>query len=69
MEKWEYKIINISVGGWISIGLDPGKTQKELNKLGNDGWELVSTLPITQAYGKGSRTHRVNFIFKRKIQD
>ncbi len=35
MEKWEYKTIDNN-----SVGME-----SSLNKLGNEGWELVSVVP------------------------
>ena len=37
VEKWEYKMI----GGQKEI-----VTEKEMNDLGDDGWELVSVIPL-----------------------
>ncbi|HEX8638697.1 MAG TPA: DUF4177 domain-containing protein [Pyrinomonadaceae bacterium] len=49
MQKWEYKLVNI----WL--------TEKELNALGEDGWEFVevAVTPTDKTY---------IFIFKRPKQ-
>ena len=66
MEKWEYKIINIEIKGWVNKQIDP-KTEQLLNELGNDGWELVSIAPIGGGVGGwGAETSSFAFIFKRK---
>lgn len=46
MQKWEYKLVN----GWL--------TQDQLEDLGNEGWELVTTV-----VGMGNRN--MAFYFKR----
>ena len=56
MTKWEYKTLNLRVeekkdkeGGFFSLGylqdLKDG-SDIELVKLGDEGWELVSVMPI-----------------------
>lgn len=37
MQRWEYKIITVDHAG--------GEVMETLERLGNEGWELVSTLP------------------------
>jgi hypothetical protein len=51
MKKWEYKVLKISP----SLKLD------ELNKLGKDGWELVTAIPNI----KIGSTYNILYIFKR----
>lgn len=48
-EKWEYKTVNPSekYAGMEILSKDP---EGELNELGGDGWELVST--IEESIGK-----------------
>ena len=47
MDNWEYKVLNLCVtmrdyndnrGGWTSERID---VETELNKLGNEGWDVV----------------------------
>ena len=68
MQKWEYKIITPSIAGWISAKMDSEKSEKLLNELGENGWELISALPLTEQSGWGSRTGQVLLILKRKIE-
>jgi Domain of unknown function (DUF4177) len=35
MNKWEYKVINLS-------DTDPGSLESKLNELGAEGWEVVA---------------------------
>lgn len=51
MDKWEYKQYNT-----LSYN---EKLIHELNDLGKDGWELISTINLQSA---------VKYIFKRKIK-
>lgn len=51
MEKYEYKTFIYDTKGFWGGSVDAGQFQKELNVLGNDGWELVSSISTTQSYG------------------
>jgi Domain of unknown function (DUF4177) len=59
MKKWEYKIINIRSENYR---LDP-RQDVELNKLGEEGWELVS---ITSINFKTGATDHIGMVFKRE---
>lgn len=56
--QWEYKIINIRSENYR---LDPNAAP-ELNKLGVDGWELVS---ISSVNFKTGATDNIAMVFKR----
>lgn len=58
MTRWEYKIINIRSENYR---LDPNAAG-ELNRLGDDGWELVS---ITSVNFKTGATDNIAMVFKR----
>jgi selenocysteine lyase/cysteine desulfurase len=58
MTQWEYKIINIRSENYR---LDPNAA-KELNLLGEEGWELVS---ITSVNFKTGATDNIAMVFKR----
>jgi hypothetical protein len=49
MKKWEYK----------TTGLDGSSISAQLNRLGNDGWELVAVTPVINAQSV--------LIFKRPV--
>ncbi len=59
--KWEYKVTILSE--------NDADTEKELNKLGEDGWELVGTPGIVtsprQREGVLGTSTKVKLIFKR----
>ena len=74
MEQWEYKTIRLqfkmkSKKGLLSLGMEflVENFDEELNELGEEGWELVSTIPLTfpSTLG-GSQTGYFYCIFKRQ---
>jgi hypothetical protein len=62
LPKWEYKV--------MALGGDDQATEKELNKLGDEGWELVGTPGVTSstAGSGGTVSTKVRLIFKRPKQ-
>ena len=65
MDKFEYKTLFTDAKGAFGGKVDKNAFQQELNELGSQGWELVSTIPTAQSYGS---TRWVISIFKRRIQ-
>jgi hypothetical protein len=59
MKKWEYKIINVRSENY---SMDPRRAE-ELNRLGDEGWELVS---ITSINFKTGATDHIGMVFKRE---
>ena len=53
--KWEYKIITEGIGG------APAEAEKVFNKLGEEGWELVTSILVPVQGGGGPMHH----VFKR----
>ncbi|KKS91566.1 MAG: hypothetical protein UV65_C0003G0019 [Parcubacteria group bacterium GW2011_GWF2_43_11] len=75
MEQLEYKTIRLefkmkSKKGLFKLGMEflVENFDEELNELGEEGWELVSTIPLTvpSTLG-GSQTGYFYCIFKRQI--
>lgn len=61
---WEYKLVT---GGGVSP-VDAARTEKMLNDLGAQGWELVSAQPYTEQFNtnRGAKTvTRYDYYFKR----
>lgn len=58
MTQWEYKIINVRSENYR---LDPNAAS-ELNRLGDEGWELIS---ITSVNFKSGATDNIALVFKR----
>ncbi len=74
MEHWEYKTVRLQFimrnkKGLLNIGMEylVENFDKELNELGKQGWELISTIPLTvpSAIG-GSQTGYFYCIFKKQ---
>ena len=63
MDKFEYKTLFTNAKGFLGGKINESKFQDELNELGKQGWELVSTVPSTQSYGN---TRWLISVFKRK---
>lgn len=65
MDKYEYKAfefnMNLLWGGSVSVNTN--ELQNQLNILGNDGWELVSSSSTAGYQGRGNS---VVCILKRK---
>jgi len=59
MRLWEYKIINVRSENY---SMDPRRAE-ELNRLGDEGWELVS---ITSINFKTGATDHIGMVFKRE---
>jgi hypothetical protein len=60
MVKWEYRIINIRSENYR---LDPNAA-RELNALGDEGWELLS---ITSVNFKSGATDNIAMVLKRPV--
>jgi len=58
MTRWEYKIINIRSENYR---LDPAAI-RDLNPLGEEGWELIS---ITSVNFQTGATDNIAMVFKR----
>ena len=56
--RWEYRIINIRSENYR---IDPAK-ESELNRFGEEGWELVA---ITAINYKTAATDHIGMVFKR----
>lgn len=45
-ERWQYNVVELKISGWtMKVGGD--QLQSELNKLGAQGWELVTIRQVT----------------------
>lgn len=60
--KWEYATFKIETTGLMGGKLDESQLASKMNELGNDGWELVTSVATNQGYGS---TRDVVIIFKR----
>ncbi len=64
MEKFEYKTLLTDVKGFWGGEVDSMAFQSQLNELGAQGWELVSTVATAQSQGT---TRLIVSILKRKV--
>jgi len=63
-KKWEYKSMLISGHGIWGARIDCAKIDKILNKLGEEGWELVASKIATPEWG----VHKgILCVFKRCV--
>ena len=51
--KWEYKTLNYSKRSFLGFNINIEALNEQLNKLGNEGWELVNMLPGQTSGGLG----------------
>jgi hypothetical protein len=64
--KWEYMtVMFMAKGFWLGGKLDGNAFNEELNKLGEQGWELVSVFDTNMAQGQ---TRDVIAVLKRQTQ-
>ncbi len=67
MQKWEYLVLVHAWNEekqdffWNNDSTDPDKIERKLNKLGQEGWELVDTRTISSA--------SAFYHFKRPIEE
>lgn len=62
MPKFEYKVIEFKPGGFWGTKLDAVDIETQLNKMGEEGWELLNSLDTNEYNGA---TKKLLFIFKR----
>jgi len=63
MDQFEYKTIFTDAKGFFGGKIDQGSMDRQLNQLGDQGWELISTFSSNQSYGS---TRWIVSVFKRK---
>lgn len=64
MERWEYRTFKMLTKGFMGGILDANSFEDELNRLGSEGWELISCFDTSQSQGS---SREVIAVFKRKI--
>jgi hypothetical protein len=63
MDKWEYITHKFETKGALGGILDTENFTYELNRLGDQGWELVSCVTTAQSYGS---SREVIAVLKRR---
>lgn len=62
--RWEYTTMQVKAKGFFLGGaFDASEFQNELNKLGAEGWELVSVFDTNMVQGQ---TRDIVAVFKRQ---
>lgn len=49
--RWTYKVVKFNTTGWLGGQIDEQEVSRELDRLGNEGWELVSCFDTNQSHG------------------
>ncbi len=62
-EKWEYRTLKFKTGGFMGGKIDEEEFQEELNRHGEEGWELVSCFDTSQSSGS---SRDIVVVFKRR---
>jgi hypothetical protein len=62
-DRWEYRVMLMGVEGFFGPKVDLDQLGAYLNEAGNQGWELVTVVPITRGEG---RTAELMGMLKRK---
>lgn len=63
MDRFEYKTIFTDAKGFLGGKIDQGSMDRQLNQMGDQGWELISTFASNSGYGS---TRWIVSVFKRK---
>ena len=65
MEQYEYKLMKYDGKGLFGGKFDLTEVDAEFNKMGKEGWELVSLMDTQEGYGK---TKWIIATFKRVVK-
>ena len=60
--KWEYRLEKYSMAGFLSKSLDESSVINALNRLGDEGWELITIEGKNIGFGE---TNEIIAILKR----
>ena len=63
MKKFEYEVLTIKFGVFDKRKFAEDELNKQLNEMGKDGWELVTSIKAQY----GGSTNEVSLIFKREL--
>ena len=63
MEKFEYKVVTFDTTGFFGGNVETLQVETQLNLLGDDGWEMISSTSTNQSYGASKS---IVCIFKRR---
>ena len=63
-QRWEYHVLSLDTRGVFGATVDIQSLYTRLNELGGEGWEVVSSSPITAGQGYAQE---VLFVLKRPL--
>lgn len=66
MKKFEYRILDVPVGGFWGGKIESQDLLEKLNELGAEGWEIASSLSTNKAEGQ---TQSAYIILKRELAE
>ena len=66
MKKFEYRVLDVATEGFWSGGgkIDAQQLTDKLNELGQDGWEVASSVDLNMAQGQ---SRSIIVMLKREI--
>lgn len=65
MQKWKYKVLEFSpTRSLMATRMDKKHIENELNELGKQGWEVVSSFITTDAHGS---TKKIIYTLKKEF--
>lgn len=67
MDRWEYKTLKIATRGFAGGKLDEIEFERELNELGEKGWELVSCFDTNKHHPYNKVSSLTNIPFSRNV--
>jgi len=62
--RWSYKVLKFESGGFMGGLLDEKDLNEQLDRMGSEGWELVSCFDTNSSHG---RTRFVVAVLKRPV--
>lgn len=69
MSHWEYRIVDLDGGGGFLSGGGEQVTEQLLNEMGQDGWELVTSLTGSErSLGGRPKSTTEALVFKREVE-
>jgi hypothetical protein len=60
--RWQYLTVDFRVGGFFGPAVNRDELERKLAELAENGWELISAIPIGSGYGA---TRSIFMILKR----
>lgn len=67
--RWEFRVVKLSMDPADRTPVTVEKIEKVINKMGEDGWELVSVIPLHILLMKSGGREEPAMIFKRSKKD